>query len=140
MANCPLNEPPDQDEYLQSTRPRSTHHHMHRLAQTGTSANNRQELQVNDARACWLVISHRNVIIDCARNAGAEHKLTPALAYCTDHHSRVITKTIRGLPHNERKRNSGPWTRYYTPMCIAKDKPIAPRIINVELHHAWINY
>ena len=44
--------------------------HRQRLAQTGTSANNRQEQQVNDARACRLVISRRNVIIDCTRIAG----------------------------------------------------------------------
>ena len=83
--------------------------HRQRLAQTGTSTNNCQEWQVNDARACRLVISRRNVIIDWARNAGTEHP-----AYCTDHYSACDYKdNYRGLPPDMHKPNSGLWTRDY---------------------------
>ena len=46
---------------------------------------------------------------DCARNAGAEHRFTPA--YRIDHYlPHDYKNNYRGLPPNVRKPNSSLWT------------------------------
>ena len=75
-------------------RYRSIVHLLHclRLTKTGTSTNNRQERQANDARACRLVISHRNVILTAPGMQAQNTGLPQPIAQTTIR--RVIMKTI----------------------------------------------
>ena len=75
--------------------------HHQRLAQTGSS-----DRQVNDARACRLAISCRNVIAPGMQAQNTQHTFTPASDRTTT--IRYSAVCVTGLPTNI--VNSSAWT------------------------------